>query len=652
MPQAAILFAAFVAVLVLVRRRAAVLPALLALALGNVALADTKLGLTTGPAHVGGGLQATNSSARGVFLAGAGVDTFSAGKTIKSTTGSTLAWAPGSTLAVVYFAFANPAMSFPAYPGEQIVGSNNTSSKGWRLVNQFNGVYAISAGNSNPIGLDSATAAQFTLGLHRMVLVWRASDSHILFAQNGSSLVDKGLLTQGSAPDSTCVTNIGLSSDATYLSLASGSVCAWAVIPSELSSANAAALTAIGTTTSRFSFIGSWPAGITPSFDFDAGRDWNGSATTITPHGSASVALTVTGSPTLTNYSERRIPTTDGMYFDSKLSVAGSGYTVRNAYARLRVSGVSSRNIGYDWYDNFNNFASQSGIGAYVSGIYFAQNQETFNISGTDDFVLPAGTNRTVDLWEGNEIFFSAGVPYPPTGVFVTALRIPVGASQVFPTGPPQKRLVFLADSIFSGFYPAAPFQNSVTAKVRADFPTTGTGGVTCWCWGGSELFYIGGTGAQRSTLATALASALDGTSTSYLWIQLSTNDYSNGAQWGTPAAPAFGTGYGDLLDKIHTASPSTHVYAQTPFPRVSPASEAAISGSTLGDYRTAIASACAARASYCTTVDGTAIYQNTTIYNSSTAPTGRYYTDGIHNDAAANGTGDIKAAIKSALSY
>src|SRR6185437_14181608 len=116
----------------------------------------------------------------------------------------------------------------------------------------------------------------------------------------------------------------------------------------------------------------------------------------------------------------------------------------------------------------------------------------------TDDFVLPAGTNRTVDLWEGNEIFFSAGVPSPPTGVFVTALRIPVGASQVFPTGPPQKRLVFLADSIFSGFYPAAPFQNSVTAKVRADFPTTGTGGVTCWCWGGSELFYIGGTGAQR----------------------------------------------------------------------------------------------------------------------------------------------------------
>lgn len=605
-----------------------------------------------GPLAVPGptfGALGSGTAPQGVLLTGAGVDAFSVGNTIQSSAGVTVDMTPGRSLALVYFAFAAPAGMT-----EQVLGSNTppiTTGKGWRIVNQLpsSGVYLSRAGGGATRILSNA----FTLGLHRLVVVWRASDNHLLVSHNGSTFTDQGSLTTGTAPDSTSITNIGSKlTDGTYNSLASGSVCAWAIIGSEVSQANAQLLTTIPTTTSRFSFSGTWletPLGGNAIVDFDALRDWNGSASSIHTLGSSPITLAVSGSPNRTNYTERRVPTTDAMYFDSKLSVPETGYTVRSAYARLKLSGVSGHHVGYDYFDNFQSSAPQSGIGAYANGTYYAQNQETTGTSGADDFVwgTPA-SNASVELWEGNQIL-NSGTPYPPTGVFVTAVRVPIGASLVLPTGPPQKRLVILGDSIMSGFYPALPFQTSVTPKLRADFPTSGTGGVTCHCWGGSAFSVIGGTSGDRSTLAALLASELDGTVAKYLWIELSTNDYALG-NWATAAA--FGTAYGDLLDKVHAASPSTAIYAQTAFPRVSPSSEAAVGGITLPNYRTQISTACSARSSFCTTVDGTAIYANTTIYDASLAPTGRYYTDGLHNDAAGNGTGDIKAAMKTTIGY
>jgi hypothetical protein len=76
------------------------------------------------------------------------------------------------------------------------------------------------------------------------------------------------------------------------------------------------------------------------------------------------------------------------------------------------------------------------------------------------------------------------------------------------------------------------------------------------------------------------------------------------------------------LLDDLHAALPALTIYCQTPIPRSSEVANA--SGSTLGDYRTQIATAQSTRSSYCTLVNGSTFL---------TYPTN--YADTVHPDTA-----------------
>lgn len=605
-----------------------------------------RLNLKSAPLLSGSGLKTKSAVTTGsnIFF-GAGLDTFTINDKIESNT--LIDWTVGQSLALIYFAFTNPATP------EQVLGCNTpplASGKGWRIVTQGNGMYIGHAGASF-IDITN-TGVSITSGLHRYVLVWRASDNHLLVSHNGSTFVDRGVLNNGTAPDATSKTNIGSKlGDTTYSPLSSGSVCALAIINSEVSQANAQALTAISTTYSRFSFSGTWletPVGGNAILDFDAFRDWNGSAATITTLGSSPVTFSVTGTPNRTDYSEIRMPTTSGMYFNSKLYVPESGYTLHNAYAQLKFTGVNSRNIGFEWYNNFAQSATYSGINCIKNGSSFATHQYG-TTSGVDDFVISTSlnSNSSITLTEGNEILSGGSTIASVTGTFITHLRKPVNSVLSSPSAP-QKRLVLLGDSIFSGFYPTNVFTTSITAKLRSDFPTSGTGGVTCFCWGSNSIYMLTSQGiGDTNQTASWLTSCLDGTTNNYLWIQLGTNDY------GLPlmSATNFGTAYSGLLDAIHTFSPNTIIYCQTPFQRISPSTESANAyGNTLNDYRSQIGSAVGLRSSYCILVDGTTIYSNPTIYNSGSNPTGCFFTDGLHN--VDNGCTDVKNFIKTTINY
>ena len=593
----------------------------------------------------GRGMLSAHSTAQ--VLLGAGVEGFSATNKIQSATNALVDFAPGRSLALIYFSFAVVANS-PGTIAEVVVAcfAGTLGGAGWSLVNQYNGIYLYSGAHTSPTLIGTGP---FALGLHRLVLVWRASDSHLLVSHNGGSLTDLGLLTYGGAPSSSCYTTIG-GKPVTYSALVSGSVCAWAVIGSEVSNSSAVALSTIPTTTSAFSFSGTWletPAGGSALLDFDAYRDWqNGSASSITTLGSAPVTMAVSGSPTWRDLSERRVPISAANVHDGNLVVAAkSGWDLYAAFSRVKLTGTYGRAIGFEWSADFAAGAAQGGVGCYAGGSYVGQVQDISG-SGVDYFVNPSpGTSQsqTVELWNGNEINASALVG-PVTGTTITAVRVPAsgGVSIVAPS-PPTKRLLLVCDSIFS-FY-APPFSLGVAARLRSTFP----GGVTQYGWGGMSLHQIGADASSRATAAALIASMLDGTVANYVWIQLSTNDYGGGS-WGSAAA--FGAGYGDFLDQIHARAPSALIWCQTAFPRVSPASENDNGAGALSAYRTQITSAAAARAAYCTAIDGTAIYANTLIYDASTQPTGRYYSDGLHEDVAGNATGDIAAAQRTAIGW
>lgn len=590
----------------------------------------------------------SNSGNGGVPLFnGAGVDTFSTSNYISSAT--LRDFRPGQSLAFIFFCTTN-LQGMAIYQNMFGCWINSIGAgKGWRMINQDGGVYFASQGSN----ITRLNTTAFPVGLQRCALTWRASDNHVLFSLNGANQVDLGALTTGTAVDNTCTTQIGRDThlvDTYYTALTSGSVCSWAILNRELSSVEQVTLATIPLTQSRFSFDGTIvPSDSSTVFYFEAYKNWDGVSSTFTTLGSSPVTFTVTGSPNLTNYGEYRIATTDKKYFDSKISIPQTGYTQRECYARLRLSGVNGINIGYEYYNDFSGSTlNAGGIGLYINGTYntTAVPSNYTPVSALTDFILPTGSNKAIDLWEGNQIFVSNAQPNIINGSYINYIRVPQGSTFLTPTAP-QKRLVLLGDSIMSGFYPSVPNNTGITALLRKDFPTSGTGGVTCHCWGGNTLYNNGSTSGQRQTLANLLSSELDGTSANYLWIQLGTNDYGANL-W---SASSFGTAYADLLDKINALSPSTVIYCQTPFPRVSPSVETANgSGNTLSDYRTQITNAANARSSFCVPIDGTTIYANTLIYNASTQPTGRYYTDGLHN--VDNGCSDVKSFIKTTLNY
>lgn len=152
--------------------------------------------------------------------------------------------------------------------------------------------------------------------------------------------------------------------------------------------------------------------------------------------------------------------------------------------------------------------------------------------------------------------------------------------------------VVLLGDSIACGAYADVENKNGWVALLR----NAATVPVALHGYGGWDLYDNGDDGTKRQ----AVADLITGKSPSRIYLAIGTNDY--GFQPWT--AGAFGAAYGDLLDRLHAGAPTAKIVAQTPIVRANedtPNSR----GSTLQDYRDAIAAAQASRAAWCQLVDG-----------------------------------------------
>jgi lysophospholipase L1-like esterase len=235
---------------------------------------------------------------------------------------------------------------------------------------------------------------------------------------------------------------------------------------------------------------------------------------------------------------------------------------------------------------------------------------------------LGAAGSKTVELMNGLQSYYNTALH----GTYLCKIEFDGAATIVHDS--PEGRIIFYGDSIISG----ANASNSPLQGAPQIVRNAYAGAVQYESYGSRSLKVDCQSEVNRTAFAQHLAVQFGEDETEQIiWLAIGTNDYGTNA-WN---AADFGTAYADLLDKIHTELPDAVIYCQTPIPR---GTETANSfGNTLGDYRTQISTAQAARSAYCTLVDGTAIMG-----------LGDLDTDNLHPTVA--GQAKYGAAIKTAL--
>lgn len=201
---------------------------------------------------------------------------------------------------------------------------------------------------------------------------------------------------------------------------------------------------------------------------------------------------------------------------------------------------------------------------------------------------LPSGT-KTVGIVNGLQSRPLATV----IGSWPITIRANATLTQIAPTA--NNRVLFYGDSITVGGNATTPAAQGYVPLVRAAYAPDS---VAVEGWGYRALY----DDCVDATARAAFVAKVVAWAPERLWMAIGTNDYGLN-KW---TAAAFGTAYAALLDDLHAALPSATIFAQTPLLRTTETANG--SGSTLGDYRTAIATAVSTRTAYATLVDGTAI--------------------------------------------
>lgn len=251
-----------------------------------------------------------------------------------------------------------------------------------------------------------------------------------------------------------------------------------------------------------------------------------------------------------------------------------------------------------------------------IYGTYPGFSDMGVRVNGADLQVIEpggAGTKYTfVTLGAGEkQVELICGLQSKPgieiLGSWVCDVQFTASATQITPSAIP--RLLVYGDSIAVGANATSPSLQGWVQLVRNEY----TNSVLYEAWGWRSLHDDASTESAREAFAAHIAAQ----SPAEIWLAIGTNDYGLN-KW---SAAAFGAAYADLLDKLHAALPDAVIYAQTPLVRSSEAANG--SGSTLGDYRTQIATAQSTRSAYCTLVDGTDILTTGDL------------TDGVHPSTA-----------------
>ncbi len=308
----------------------------------------------------------------------------------------------------------------------------------------------------------------------------------------------------------------------------------------------------------------------------------------------------------------------------------GTGHPRQSPYAEWRFTTNAQILEITGTTDIEDDYGSYGHLGLWVNGVWTTPNLD-FTANGTKTFTfplygthVPLGGTKTVKIVTSLQSFPSDEANVQGSYIDSVVLK-DWFATPTYTLIPPSDayKLIVYGDSITVGAFASSPARNTPAVLVR-------------WLWGDRNVM-VEGHGfralyddASDNTARTNFANRLAGYNAQYLWLAIGTNDYGASADWN---AADFGTAYGDLLDKIHTAAPDMKIFCQSPIQRISPAGETANGyGNTLDDYRAAISTAVSTRTSYCTYINGASggVVSNAGID-----------TDGIH----INNTGAIQYA-------
>lgn len=594
-----------------------------------------------------------------VLFLGAKVTSFTASNYLSASPTSFPGFGPGKTL-VYLFSWDAPAAEAGDFECLHIAGTapgGNTAlagDKGYLLT------YSTTAGEFLVFFLNGASTVSFPIpqqpvcGLNLLVL-WN-DGTNVKWTLTG---VTNGLLAPGAvgshasptyvAPDSGSIQQIGTWGYPTGPNFYSGGVLAFAAL-SRVPTTNAEALgwaqsVAPLTSANRFTLPTALTGDPSCTVDWNAARDWNGSASTSTSLGSAPITWTINGSPTRAQLVEASVTALATSVADTGVAAQQGAFINADPLATLVFNTpTSQQQVGFAFVNNdpsvtTTNFTE---MGAWVDGAFAAQvvaGPSVYNDGNPHLFWLPAGTAPTAtQTAHAVKLYTGAQIEEPSGGTIVGGYLAGFQGAQgqTFTTTAPQKRLVLVGDSTAIGYYQTPP-QNGLTALLRTDYPTTGgPGGIICYAAGGRRLYdrTAGGTsfGAEAAAIvARCQKVASGGTKTGYVLTGI--NDYFVPvANW---TAAAFGTAYGALLDAINALDPTIALFAQSMIQAHYYAVQNS-NGDKLSDFNTAIANACASR-TFVT-------YVNATGWNDIT------FSDFIHPDIA--GYAAWKAHVKTALAY
>lgn len=572
----------------------------------------------------GGGDRLGGSGFPSTSFSGAEIGNFdeSAGRYVRSSSGI-LDFRPGKTLYLaVDFASAagaNNEMLIGCYSGVY------TGGKGW-VIERGGGSDTLYLTRWDGVGYVALTTTA-RLGVRMIAITWKSSDNTVWVSIDGSTATNVG--TMGApTTDGACTVAIGspIAAGSLYAdSLKTGAVCAFGMIGSELSSADlAAASNSMNGTTplNRFTLPSQYTS---PVVDFNAYRDWDGSASTFVTSGSSPITFAVTGAISKTDTSEVYYATSASMYHDNGLNVSET-YAVRhNAFARIRFT-TSLRRLAIHQTSTI--FGSYSGsfasIGVFNGGTYASLSTSTVaNTSQVIDSTMPAGSSKTIDLVEGSQADIASAIE----GTFMSGIRVPTDAVITAPAAP-ANRVVALVDSIGNGYITSNAQSDGLAKVLRAGY----SGQVTMLGWGSATCHFFS-QAANRATWVANVAAMMNGSSTNKLLVQVMTNDYGLNAQ----SAANYATNLGAFLDDLKVAVPGLQVRLFSAISRIAPASEAINgSGNTLGDYRTAQSGLTSGRA-WVTYTSGAAAVD-----------AGNHDADGIHVTTA--GSAQLGAAMLAIL--
>lgn len=235
--------------------------------------------------------------------------------------------------------------------------------------------------------------------------------------------------------------------------------------------------------------------------------------------------------------------------------------------------------------DIYGSFPTLTSVGVYVDDVYQEQIQPTAAGSAWFTVTMASGAKRV------RLVFGPTSRPASTViGTWVSGLR--TNAPITIVSQPTSNRLVIYGDSIAVGSEATVEQRDAWARLVATDrYPNP----TAVEAFGFRSLFDDAANGTLRATFVSRLAAY----NPALIVLAIGTNDYGLN-KW---SAASFGTAYAALLDDLNTALPSAEIFCVSPTVRTSEVANG--SGSTLGDYRTQIATAVSTRTAYATYIDG-----------------------------------------------